>query len=287
MVDTRALIRKLGGKLSLPSLPRVVEEVQRAMKDPRSGMQDVGRVLMADPPLAARVLRIANSAYYGLQVQVVDVAHAVTILGLDTLQSIVLQIATERLFADVRPCGRFRPAELWEHSILTAQVAGSAPPPLHRGMRRAQVHSTGQLHDIGTFVMFEHMREEYASCREEALERGLPQWEMENLRFGFHHGHVGELVARRWNLPRLAVQAIARHHDPRVVEAEHEVVPWIAAANHIAHHVVRGQEAAQLAVPLPEALEERLGLADCAWFPDLLERALGFRGEADEDEEAA
>ena len=274
MTDTRVLIHKLGGKLSLPSLPTVVQEVQRALRDPNSGMRDIARVLMADPPLAGRVLRIANSAYYGLQVKVVDVSHAVTILGQDTLQSIVLQIATERLFANVQPCLDFKPSDLWAHSVLTAEVAGSAPASFYRGMHRAEVHSTGLLHDIGSFVMFEHIREEFAACRKEARERGLPDWEMENRRFGSHHGHVGELIARRWSLPRLAVQAIARHHDPKVAESEDTVVPWIAAANHIAHHVVQGRRGAELAEPLPDCLDERLGLTGSPWLPELLERSL-------------
>jgi HD-like signal output (HDOD) protein len=219
-------------------------------------------------------------------VQVVDVAHAVTILGADTLQSIVLQIATERLFANTEPRDGFRPRELWAHSILVAQVAGSALPSLHRGMRRSEVHSTGLLHDIGAFVMFEHLGEEYAACRREANERGVPGWEMENLRFGFHHAHVGELVARRWNLPRLAIQSIARHHDPKVVDAEDTVVPWVAAANHLASHVVPGAAGAELAEPLPEDLSLRLGLVESPWLQELLDRALGFRDEQGLDEAA-
>jgi len=286
MVHTRTLIKRLGGKLVLPSLPDVVERLQRALSDPHSSMKDIGLVLVGDPPLSARVLRIANSAYYGLRVQILDITHAATILGVDTLQSIVLQIATEHLFANLEPHGEFRPQELWKHSILTAQIAGSGLPDFCKGMTRAEIYSTGLLHDIGSFVMHEHLRGDYAACVEEARETGRPQWEMEIRRFGFTHAHVGELVSRRWNLPKLAVQAIARHHDPKVIDAEEIVVPWIAAANHIAGHVIATDEGAALSKPLAPALLERLGLEDSHWLDVILSRALEFKNE-DEAREAA
>jgi HD-like signal output (HDOD) protein len=287
MVNTRTLVKRLGGKLILPSLPDVVERLQRALSDPHSSMKDIGLVLQGDPPLSARVLRIANSVYYGLRVRILDITHAATILGVDTLQSIVLQIATEHLFANLEPHREFDPRVLWKHSILTAKVAGSGLPDFCKGMTRAEIYSTGLLHDIGSFVMHEHLDGAYAECVEEARERGLPQWEMEIRRFGFTHAHVGELVAKRWNLPRLAIQAIARHHDPKVVDSDEIVVPWIAAANHIASHVVATDEGPALDQPLAPAMLERLGLEDSHWLDVLLSRALEFKDEEESRDQAA
>ena len=285
MVNSRTLVKRLGGKLILPSLPDVVERLQRALSDPHSSMQDIGSVLVGDPPLSARVLRIANSVYYGLRVRILDITHAATILGVDTLQSIVIQIATEQLFANLEPRAGFDPRELWKHSILTAKVAGSGLPDFCKGMNRAEIYSTGLLHDIGSFVMHEHLGSAYAECVDEGQRRGIPQWEMEIRRFGFTHAHVGELVAKRWNLPQLAVQAIARHHDPKVVDSDEIVVPWIAAANHIASNVVQSEDGPDLVRPLSPAMMERLGLEDSHWLDVLLSRALEFKTE--EEREAA
>ena len=122
-MNTDALRAKLSGKLSLLSLPEVVVRLQQMVQDPACGMKDLGAELAGDPPLTARVLRLVNSAYYSLRAPVMDIGHAVTILGLDTMHNLILQVGVIDLFSHLRQHPEFDPRDLWQHSVLAARLA--------------------------------------------------------------------------------------------------------------------------------------------------------------------
>ena len=275
-MNTEALKEKLAGKLSLPSLPEVVVRLQKLVHDPASGMKDLGAVLAADPPLTARVLRIVNSAYYSLRVPVLDIKHAAAILGLDTLNSLVLQVGVIDLFGHQKQHPDFDPRELWTHSVLTARLAAEFPVRLMRHVNREEVYVCGLLHDIGKFVLFDHLREEFLEIQRISREQDRPSWRVEREILEFDHADVGGLVTARWGLPDKAIHAISNHHSAAVSAKGGELTLLITAANELAKQA-EGKKNLK-AVQVTTALLEELEFSDQE-FDALFERSLELQSE--------
>jgi len=262
MLNTEeALKHRLSGKLKLSSLPEVVLALQEVVSDPRCGLKDVGVWISKDPPLAARVLRIANSAYYSPTVPVLNIAHAVAILGLDTLASVLMQIAVADLFSGLRPDQCFDPRHMWRHSTLTAKLAGAGPEHLYQTVGVQEAFVAGLLHDIGKFILFDHLRVEFAEIEVEAQTSGRPAWEVENEVFGFTHADVGGLVAEKWGLPKSVVRAIRQHHESDLAESGDLLSVLVAAADHIARKTFEVQHGSPKH-PIPRKIVERLDLSE-------------------------
>ena len=276
-MNTRALKNKLGGKLSLPSLPDVIVRLQALIHDPACGMKDFGVEISSDPPLAARVLRIANSAFYSLSVPVLDINHATAILGLNTLSTVLLQIGVVDVFRHQSREGVFDPRVLWKHAVLSAQVAASFPKRTARFASKEEVYVCGLLHDIGKFVMYDHLQAEYVAVVERADAEDRLQHDIETEVFGFDHADVGALVVERWGLPEKAVRAVGGHHDLQGLISREPLVALVAAADHIALHAEAGRTPG-LGRSLPREIVGSLELTD-EEIEALLERTLELRRE--------
>ena len=226
----RELQRRVGG-LNLPSLPAVVESVQRACEDPTAGLRDVAAVIAQDPPLVARILRVVNSAYIGLKVPVVSIEHSVAVLGLDALQNLVLQVAAIDLFDHLREREDYDVRGMWKHSILCGRLTRLVPARLRRGVPDDALELAGILHDIGRFVLLDLARDEYVELAARAEREGRPLEELEHEELGFDHAQVGAVLARRWKLPDLVGRCIALHHVAGDVERLQEpgVAPLVVA----------------------------------------------------------
>ena len=277
MLNTEALKNRLSGKLNLPSLPEVVRQVQAAVRDPNRGLKEIGELIAQDPPLAARVLRIANSAYYSVSEPVLDIGHATAILGLDALQGVVMQVSLADLLSNLRPDQHFDPREMWQHATLTARLMSRGPKRFLRGSSTAEVFVTGLLHDIGKFVLFDHLRSEFADAVVESQVSGRPICDVEREVFGFTHADVGRLVAERWNLPRRVVCAIGDHHDADIAQSSDLLPVLLAAVDHIARETY-DRPRPKLARAIPRKVAERLELSEeeiQAWIDLSLELQRG------------
>ncbi len=262
-MNTDALAKRLGGKLSLPSLPEVVVRVQNLVKGGNSSMAEIGDAIAGDPPLAARVLRIANSSYYSLRSPVIEMHHAAAILGLDALTTVVMQVAVADLFRHLGKGGMFNPRELWTHSVLTAQIAGCIPVRYMKGYKPTEAHMVGLFHDIGKFVMFDSLRGEYADAVTLAKKEGVPEHVKETEMLGFNHAEVGELVTKRWGLPQMAVKAVGNHHSPQKFKPGGDMTAVVALANHVAKDIAATLPKRESThTPLDRELKDSLEIAD-------------------------
>lgn len=226
----------------LPSPAPVVLKLYEVLE--QGGAEDIARVLEADPGLAARLLRLANSAFYAPP-QVASVQEAVVRAGTLDVAALVLAIEVMRIFRGV-PEARFSLRSFWEHSLWTAcysQTLGSA------GTQRqaAPLWLCGLLHDIGRLLLARQAPEEYGALLE-AVEAGQPLLTTERTLLGATHAAVGAQLLSKWRLPAVLVACAARHHD----EYASLDAPWsiVAAANDLANN--EGE-----AIDLPELTAEK------------------------------
>lgn len=227
--------------ISIPTLPAVVQKIQRMLEDPDCGAREVGAVVAEDAPLAARVLKIANSAYYGLRERCLLPQNAATILGVRVLRSVITQAAVMRQYEHLRG-GEFDLDGLWKHSILVAQAASFLGKRCRRltGLTPDELHVCGLLHDLGQVVMLECMRNDYLEVVRWSKQHHTPLYVAEQQRLGFTHADVGHIVAQQWGLPPQVAVAILSHHGPNDDIKNNPVVALIAQTNVLVTRVLEG-----------------------------------------------
>ncbi len=216
------LIRQVS---SLPALPETVTRIREIMEDPASGVQDVVGVLTLDPPMAAKMLSVANSAAYGFPNRINDLTLAVSLLGLRETYGIVLSVAVADLANKMK---HFDYKAFWLESMCSAAAARVVAKAA--GLRTLTgVFSSALLHDIGRVVLSE-LQPNYAKIVPEAL-TGKDLVEAEIRAIGLAHPEAGYLLAQYWNLPPEISEPIRFHHVPEQADTAKPYVAIVALAN--------------------------------------------------------
>jgi HD-like signal output (HDOD) protein len=204
--------------LELPTIPHVLVKLNEVMADPESSADDVAQVISLDPAVSTNILRIVNSAYYGLQVRVSSVNLAVSIMGFNMTKKVALKAAIFSVFAKDKDkkFAHFDPKDFWQHSIYSgvlARVLGQASSNF-AGVHPEDLYICGLLHDIGKIILLENACDRFESMIEKAVASGRPCEEIEQEDLGFTHADVGSVLAIKWFLPEDLTIAIRYHHAP-------------------------------------------------------------------------
>ena len=216
--DGQAELRRLLGEAKVPTLPMVAQKLVDLCKDENANFSDFARVLETDPGLASRLLRVANSAYYGLRNKASTLEQAITALGLKYVKSISLgfHLATSLNEFEAEGFGMDR---FWEHSVLRGviarQLASVCCPK-----RREEAFLIGLLQDCGIPVLVAALGSEYAHLWGKVKGSQAALKQMEKEMFGFDHQMAAEVVTRQWSLPDVLAEPIRHHHTrPRIQQA--------------------------------------------------------------------
>lgn len=197
----------------LPALPSVVVKVMKLTEDPNSTAQDINNALIQDQAMTARVLKLANSAFYGFPRRIATVTDATVFLGFRTIKSIVMAASVSDILNAEMSGYALEHGELWKHSQCVAMAARH----IARKAKYAQLdlaYTSGLLHDIGKVILNNAMKESYHEVVVKVSEGNVDFIEAENAVLGFNHALVGARVAEKWNLPPELVDTIAHHHNP-------------------------------------------------------------------------
>jgi putative nucleotidyltransferase with HDIG domain len=176
----------------------------------------VADVIRSDAPLSADTLRIANSALIGPRFPVTGVLHALAMLGLDRVRSLVTTAAMKNLIgpADGTPALR----RCWRHNLACAFIAEEVAAK--NGLDRDFAYTAGLLHDIGRLVMMSAWRDRYSAFLDAAKPDAPGLLPLERQSFGIPHTRAGFALLRDWKLPAIFAEIADRHHDPVAPGAE-------------------------------------------------------------------
>ncbi len=198
---------------SLPPMPHTVAEVMQMSRAEECSAADLAEVVCKDPALAARVLKLCNSGFYGLRGDVTSIQRAVLLVGFEMTKNLVLSSFVHSVIEGDQGAYAQTAESLWEHSFGAATaclaLAEKAAPDL-----TDVAYTAGLIHDIGKVALASLLAERFQEVVERVRSRGQPFVEAEREVLGTGHPEVGALVAERWGLPPALREVIRHHHDP-------------------------------------------------------------------------
>ncbi len=234
LTDHAAALRAATAATSLPSSPVLYTQIRQVLSDPAWAPDDVAAVIERDAAMTAKVLQLANSAFFGIGHNVTRVRDAVVYLGVDTIKSLALTAEAFGRLAPVKLDG-FSIEEFQSHAMLVGKIASSILPAGHE---QQEAMTAGLLHDIGKLVLIAEDPGRWISITREAQERGVGPHEIEQEQQQITHAGTGAYLLSLWGLPDGVVEAVAHHHDPGSFPglALHPVAA-VHIANVIAHQL--------------------------------------------------
>jgi putative nucleotidyltransferase with HDIG domain len=237
MTQPRTVVEKIVGATGdLPTMPHVASLVMEKLSDPNATPKDLHKIISQDQALAARVLKIANSPFYGCARTVTNLTDALVVMGFDSIRSLVVASAMHDFFK------KFGLAEklLWEHSI----GCGSIAKQVARRAKYSKIEEAflaGLLHDIGKVVLNLKMPDEMLKIVQNVYNNSSQSFlELEEKAFGFNHAQVGMLIARKWNFTDTIEEAIGCHHNPEEAKIMPVLSYVISLSNSICHKLEIG-----------------------------------------------
>jgi len=224
---------------SLPAAPRLYEHISALINNPASNIEMVAAMIEREPSITARLLRAANSAFFGARHGVNSVQDAVGLIGMDAVTSVVLGC---ELFASTASTDWQE--KLWQHSMQTAALA--RPIATQIGADVDATFTAALLHDVGKIILADVLGHQVWQDRlDEGKEKGQLPWVAEEASFGTHHSAVGGLQFVLWGFPDKIVQAVRWHHQPsRCPAAASRCAAAVHLADALAHSWADPTEAA-------------------------------------------
>jgi HD-like signal output (HDOD) protein len=251
-LSLRHQIERLG---ELPTLPEVVQKIVSMSTRPDTSAEDLGCLIEKDQVLAAKVLRLANSPFYGFPSRIASVSHAVALLGFNAVKSLTL-CATA--FGMMEAAGML---PLWRHSLgvaIMAQVLASRMSV----KQTDEVFVAGLLHDLGKVVLHVKAPELTAQIEHKARERDQAIRDLEQEVLGVTHDEIGGWLAEAWRLPTSLKESLSCHHKPTLAA----YAKLQAAIVHVADLLVTAMGLSgspdDLVPPLSQPAWELVGLDD-------------------------
>jgi len=237
----------------LPAIPAVVQEVIASFRNANLDNAVLARKIAQDQGLSAKVLRVANSTFYGLPRKVGSVQDAVTVIGINSVRSLALSAGFAHTFPPAAH-GPFDRSAYWKHSFRVGGYAKALAQCLRQDQQMA--FTAGMFHDIGELVLDVCIPKQFAGMLERQKTSELSLAEIEQAELGCDHALIGAEMARRWNFPPEIEHAIHYWRTP-----EHEPFEPVTGMVYVAVLLESGLSGAELMALLPATLRDRLKIS--------------------------
>lgn len=241
---------------NLPTLPGIIAKLTKMAEDPDITTEQMGKVISKDHVLAAKLLKLVNSAFYGFPQKISSLNSALILLGFNVVKSLIISSSIFELMES-------QDIELWEHSLGCAVVCNVLAKRLDVSDPE-EISTAGLIHDIGKVAIKMELRKEFESIGEMVHDKQISRLLAEREMLGLDHAEVGGWLAKSWNLPPKLVEPIACHHNPQNAKDEKIATAII----HFSDILIRGLG---------------YGHGDDVWVPPLSKSAWELLGLSAED----
>ena len=258
--------------LNLPTLPTIHARLLELVDHPRATAQMLGALIREDQSLTARLLKMCNSSYYGLQSEVESVDRAIVLLGFETVREMSLGISVINQFDKVETHTSLDLMSFWEHSAYTA-MAAKVIAELHAPRVAKEAFLAGLLHDVGKLILIQYLEGEFGDILDEAAKGEHFLFEKEEEHLGTHHGEIGFWLARKWKFPDAIKTCIRFHHHQSKATSHQELLAVVCLANLMAQELKLGFSGNSKSLkenePLVEFLSQYFPLTEEGFFSRL------------------
>jgi HD-like signal output (HDOD) protein len=220
----------------LPAMPQVAAKVLELSSDPDTSASQLQQVISDDQAMAARILKIANSAMYSCSRRIKTLTDAIVMLGFNSIRSLVVTSAARNLY-NIRAAGSgLKERLMWEHSIGCAFACRLLIQPRLPGLAE-EAFLAGLMHDIGKLVLTMRLPEQFDVVVQTVYneDRSFVQTEREHL--GFDHAQVGSLLVNKWKFSPELEYVILHHHDPEALSPDQPLLLYLDLANRLCHQL--------------------------------------------------
>lgn len=219
--QSKQIVEKaLSGLGEIATLPEVTVKIIEIVEDARSTARDLHEVIKHDPALSAKVLKVVNSAFYGLPGQIASVDRAIILLGLSAVKNIAIATSIARLFKGGRISEGFTATDLWRHSLAVGVACRLLAKKTHYPVQPDELFVAGLIHDMGILVERQAFPEKLTEVISAYSKQGGDFLELENAIIGANHQQFGGGLTTRWKFPRHLRAACGFHHNPDALSAE-------------------------------------------------------------------
>lgn len=265
--DAAQVIKLALGRIGeVATLPEVTAKIISVVDDPKSTARDLHHIIKNDPALATKIMKVVNSAFYGLPGQVSDLDRAIVLLGLSAVKNIAISASISRLFANDKMSDKFSARDLWKHSVAVGVATRQFCCRIGKKAFAEEAFLAGLIHDLGMLVQRQAFTEQFAEVIQIASKGEKRFCEAETEIIGADHQALGAALAAKWKFPRGLQIVLGYHHNITNLSEDHRVLPSIVyAADVLCCHERIGFHLTAEGQPLDADLLESIGLTE----PDL------------------
>jgi HD-like signal output (HDOD) protein len=283
-IDPQQLIQQAIKKVTaIATLPEITAKIIKTVEDPRSTAAALHKIVSHDPALVTRILKVVNSAFYGLPGQIASIERAIVLLGLNAIKNIAVAASLGQLFRGVTLCEGFTAKDLWTHCIgvgvIARELAKQGKLPL-----ADEAFLAGMIHDIGLLVSLQTSPEKLREVCERSKTDERPFWEIEREIIGVDHQQLGAGLAEAWKFPRSCQLVAGYHHQPTVLNTDRVLTCLVYVADTLCAQHANGFNLTAMRQPIDATVlaELKLDAAVIEQFkptiPTLISDASGLFG---------
>ena len=231
-MDQNALKDIILNAKDLPAMPHVASKVLELAGNPETTAAKLQKVIQDDQAMAARILKIANSALYGCSRKIKTLTEAIVMLGFNTIRSLVVTSAARNMYLKEGKTMGLKERLLWEHSIGCAIACRTLVNPKHPALAE-EAFLAGLMHDIGKLVLNQYASDVFDQIVQEVYNEGRQFAEVEKELLGFDHTEVGAMLVTKWKLSPVMEEAIRFHHHVDEFNSERLILCYLDLANNL------------------------------------------------------
>lgn len=250
----------------IATLPEVTTKIIQIVDDPKSTARDLHNIIKNDPALATKILKVVNSAFYGLPGQVSEIDRAIVLLGLSAVKNIAISASISRLFSGERISEQFSAKDIWRHSVAVACATRAFCSVIGKKAFAEEAFLAGLIHDLGLLVQRQAYPEQLTEVIKIASKGDRSFCEIEKELIGASHQSLGMALAAKWKFPRGLQNVIGYHHRIDNLTEDTRLLPVIVyIADALVCHEQIGFYLTAQGQPLDDTLLESVGLSEEAF----------------------
>ncbi len=243
----------------LPTLPLIIENIFKIASDDKTSSKDLAAFISKDQAMVNKILKIANSAYFGLSKTVSSLSHAITIIGFKEVTNLTIGLNVFSIFQKIGAEGILNMKDLWLHSIGCALISKKIAKEIVQNDAE-QAFLIGLLHDMGKVILAVYFPTEYKTVLREANESQTPLYLKENERFGLDHAMIAGMLMEQWNFPDSIAIPCRFHHNSSVCDPKYQIQAIeIEIADNLCHRAEIGRSGNSVIGNI-EQIQGKLGL---------------------------